>query len=119
MKKVNMKFLATNNWKKADILNNEAVVELNEYRETVVKHEETLIDAYSFDSLLSSALQFAEGLWISAKGLAGMMKWSVIVIISGIRWVYKGGNKNESKTEAGQKKLEVFKNEKHPKDKTN
>ena len=111
-----MKFLASNSWKKSDILNNENVVELNEYREHVVKHEQELLDNYSFDALLDSALQFAEGLWITFKGFSGMLKWSVVIIISGLRWLWKGGNKNETTDKT---KSEILKNEKHPKDKTN
>jgi hypothetical protein len=44
-----------------------------------------------------------------------MLKWSAIIIIFGIKWLWKG-NSVERKPDI---KTEIFKSEKHPKDKTN
>lgn len=75
--------------------------ELENYEERKIQKEGNVSTEHSFDSLMDSTMQLANGLWQAIKGLAGMSKWALIIVWEGLRWLWNQG--------VGKKKDEVQK----------
>ena len=88
MKKVSIRLIAHNSFDKASLLSMPGIVELNEFHEAFIKHED-FGTAFSFDALLDNGRMFLNGIWSILKSAAGLGMWSVIVIVQGVRWLVK------------------------------
>lgn len=65
--------------------------ELEAYEERKIPKEPDVLADHSMDSLMDGALDIANGAWRIIKGLAQVGKWAIIIIIVGVRWLWKEG----------------------------
>jgi hypothetical protein len=67
------------------------VGEVEKYEEKEISKEEDFLTAHHTDRLWDAALDFADGLWLATKGLWGMSKYAMILLITGLRWLWSNG----------------------------
>jgi hypothetical protein len=65
--------------------------EIEEYSESDIPKDSDVVAEHSFDSLLQGGLDFANGLWLVIKGFGKMSMWAIIIIFSGLRWLWTRG----------------------------
>lgn len=75
------------------------VGEIERYEESSVPKEVDALAEYSFDELLEAGKEMVNGLWNVGHATFRLLKWSVVVIFSGIRtlWKYGVGKEKERK----------------------
>ena len=65
--------------------------EIEAYEEKKIQDEKNVIEEHSFDALLDGAFDFAQGLWLTLKGFWKMSVFAIILIVEGIKYLWKGG----------------------------
>jgi hypothetical protein len=79
--------------------------------ERQVPRDPDLVLDHSFDALLSDARMFANGLWAVFKGIIGISKYAIIIIVSSIAWLWRLAFQNaEPKQPAPSSELQQQKN---------
>ena len=92
MKRVKTTFLAPNEFTKDNFEQSiQGILELEHYGEKTIERDKNIMDEHSIDTLLEGALEFANGIWISLKGLGKMSIWSAVIIWSGLKYMYDRG----------------------------
>jgi hypothetical protein len=101
MKRVRVKFLAPNEFEREDFLwRIKGVLEVEEYKENPISKDPDVIQEHSFEELLESTMQFANGIWSALKGFFGMSKWAIVVMMGGLKWMWdKGVGSDKAKKE--------------------
>jgi hypothetical protein len=75
--------------KKAFIYMLGAGAEIEKYEEKDILKDKDFFEEHSFDSLLDSAKDVMNGAWTCFKGLGGLAKYAVILIVSGLMMLGK------------------------------
>ena len=88
LKKISVKFIAKEEFDKKIISENISVVQVDDYEEIHIKHDDFLSN-YTFEFLKDSGMQFGKGIWLTIKGFAGMAGWAVIAIVEAFRFLWK------------------------------
>jgi hypothetical protein len=71
--------------------------EVEKYEVSGIPNKESDFFAeYSFDSLLDAGMDVVNGIWLFIKGVWGMTKWSLVLIVEGLRWLWKNGLGSEA-----------------------
>jgi hypothetical protein len=68
----------------------EPLMEISNYHEDRMPSGD-ILDHYSMDSLLHAIKDFANGIWQSMKAFGFMLSWSVVIIASSLRWLWRKG----------------------------
>lgn len=93
MKRIRVEVLAFDKVKRQDV---EYVLtgmdcEIEDYKEWKVPKKGDILTEYSFQMLADSAFNFINGLWTALNGFFKMTGWAVVLIVSSIKWLWKGG----------------------------
>lgn len=75
----------------------EGLVEMESYEEKQIPKEKGVLEEHSFDELMDGAVEVANAAWMLVKGFMKMSKWAIIIIIEGLRWLWRGGVGKEAK----------------------
>lgn len=75
----------------------DGLVEIESYEEKMVPKDKTILEEHSFDELLEGLVEIANAAWSLIKGIFKVSKWAIVLIIEGLRWLWKEGvgKKNE------------------------
>lgn len=69
----------------------DGLVEIEKYEEKDIPKDKTVLEEHSFDELLDGITEIADALWQLVKGLFKVSKWAIILIVEGVRYLWKGG----------------------------
>jgi len=74
--------------------------ELERYEEYKIPKDADVLEEHSINALLYALKDTANGAWLIIKGIGLMTKWSLIIVWSGLRWLWKNGlGSNDDKQE--------------------
>ena len=91
MKRIQATILAQDVWKKSDMLTANNILEIERYEEKIVPKEKDVLQEHSFEALLDAGKDFLHGIWLTTKGFVGMSKFAIIMIITGLRYLWSNG----------------------------
>lgn len=69
----------------------EGLVEIERYGETVIPKDKSIIEEHSFDELFEGLVDIANAAWNFVKGIFKVSKWAIILIVEGIRFLWREG----------------------------
>jgi hypothetical protein len=88
VKKITIRMVARDSFDGSVVKNNPHVINISEYKEEKIKHED-FMSGYTFEFLIDSVMLFGNGLWTAGKGFFGMSQWAVITIWEGLKQLFK------------------------------
>jgi hypothetical protein len=93
MKRVKVTFLAQETFTKKDFEQFivAGVLEIEHYDEKIISKESNVVTEHSFDSLLEGAFEFFNGIWMALKGFGKMSMFAIVVIFSGLKYLWSNG----------------------------
>ena len=123
MKRVKVTFLAQETFTKKDFEQFivAGVLEIEHYDEKVISKESNVITEHGFDSLLEGAFEFFNGIWMALKGFGKMSMFAIVIIFSGLKYLWSNGIGKEKKvktesTKAKEKNKDVVVTVRMPKE---
>jgi hypothetical protein len=61
------------------------------YEESELPKDADITNEHSFDMLLEGAMDVANGVWRTIKGIGKLSAWAFVLIFEGLKWLWKSG----------------------------
>jgi len=78
--------------------------EVEKFETKAIEKEPTIDSEYSFNELLHAAEEMFDGMVLVGRSLWKVSKWSVITLVTGLRWLWKRGVGSSEKVKTSKKK---------------
>lgn len=91
MKRIKMSALSSDAFQKESIGLLAGIAEIESYEERPIPKDKDALADYSFDTLLDGGKDILQGIWFVMKGIAAVAKWSAVLVVLGLKWLWSGG----------------------------